>query len=264
MKLTILGSGTYQPELERHSSAYLIETEKSKICFDFGRGAVDQLLKAGVHVNQIDAVFISHWHPDHVSDLLPLAHITIAAPSDLAADWVPRKAPLKIYGPKETVERFNYLRKAAFLDYFDLAGKIELKEISLDIIEGEDWTVKSFLTDHYRPGSPGELPALSYRMTSNDKTLAYSGDTIESDGLREALEGADVAVIEAGWPERVKPKSHLTGPRAGQIAKEAHVRKLILTHMAPLYLKEGDPKLDAEKTFGGEVILAKDLLEIEI
>lgn len=264
MKLTILGSGTYQPELERHCSAYLVETEKSKVCFDFGRGAVDQLLKIGVHVNQIDAVFISHWHPDHVSDLLSLAHITIAAPADLAIDWTPRKAPLLIYGPKDTIEKFNYLRKATFLDYINLEGKIELKELLEATIEGTDWQVKSFVTEHIPAKIKIETPALCYRFESDGKTLAYSGDTIDTEGLRKAAEGASLAVIEAGWPEVVKPHSHLTGTRAGKIATESNVKKLVLTHMAPYYLKGFDPKKEAEQYFQGEVILAKDLLAIQI
>jgi len=265
MKLTILGSGTYQPELDRHSSSYLVETDDGqKICFDFGRGAVDQLLKIGVHINQLDAFFISHWHPDHVSDLLPLLHITIAAPGDLATDWIPRKKPLKLYGPQGTIEKLDLLRKATFLDYFKMEGNIEVREIADDSIDSQDWQVKSFKTVHIPPRIKIDTPALCYRMESNDKVFAYSGDTIESEGLARAIKDADLAIIEASWPEKVKPGSHMTGQRAGKVAEKNGVKKLVLTHMSPLYLKDFDPKKDAKKYFKGEVILAKDLLEFEL
>jgi len=258
MKLTILGSGTYQPELDRHGSAYLIETRKSKICFDFGRGAIDQLLKVGLQVNQIDAIFITHWHPDHISDLLPLLHITLAAPADLTVDWLPRKEPLKIYGPKETKERLNYLRKAASLDHHEM-DMVEVYGIEDEEVKGADWTVKPYLAKH----NP-ETTSLCYRLESEGKIFAYSGDTIESEGLNKAARDADLAVIEAGWPEEVKPKTHLTGERAGKIARGQNVKKLVLTHMSPYYMKKFNPLKDAQKYFKGEINLAKDLMENEV
>lgn len=93
MKLTILGSGTYQPEVDRHGSAYLIQINNQNLVFDFGRGAIDQLLKVGVHVNQIEAVFISHWHGDHVNDLIGLLHVTISPPADHDL-WPVRQKPI--------------------------------------------------------------------------------------------------------------------------------------------------------------------------
>ena len=106
MKLTILGSGTYQPELERRSAAYLIQTAGRNLCFDFGRGAIEQLLKVGVHVNQIDALFITHWHGDHVNDLMALLQVTISPPADHGL-WPVRQKPLKIYGPEGTLEKIK-------------------------------------------------------------------------------------------------------------------------------------------------------------
>ena len=259
MKLTILGSGTYQPELERHSSAYLIETANSKICFDFGRGAVDQLLKIGLQVNQLDAVFITHWHPDHISDLLPLLHITIAAPADLAVDWIPRKAPLKIYGPKGTKERVGYVLKSSYLDHCEM-DMVEIYEIAeKQEVKGLDWVVKSYLAKH----NPETL-SFCYQFESENKIISLSGDTIECDGLNQAIKNASLAIIEAGWSEEVKPKTHLTGKRTGRIAQENNVKKLVLTHVSPLYLKNGDPVKDAQEYFQGEVILAKDLMVFEI
>jgi len=260
MKLTILGSGTYQPELERHSSAYLIEINNSKICFDFGRGAIDQLLKLGIRPNEIDAVFISHFHPDHVNELLALVHITIASvPKNLLVNEKPRLKPLKIYGPKETRERIDYLRKSAFLDYFpmDWLQVFELEDGSE--VSDKNWKVRAYQTEHTK-----ETRSLCYRLTSGKEIIAYSGDSVDCPGLRKAVSDADLAVIEASWPEEVKSRSHLTGKRTGRIAQENKVKKLILTHASPYYLKNFNPKKDAQKYFKGEIIIAKDLLSFDI
>lgn len=259
MKLTILGSGTYQPEKDRVGSGYLIETGQSKICFDFGRGVINRLLESGVHVNQIEAIFISHWHIDHIADLAPLIHITIAAPADLATDWISRKTPLKVYGPKGTIEKVRMLKEIGLLSHKE-APEMEVFELKPgEETKGGDWRLKAYEAIH----NPGSFP-LAYRLESGGKSFAYSGDSTESEGLRKALQGADLGVIEAGWPEEVEPKTHLTGQRTGKFAQEAGVKKLVLTHVAPYYLKNFDPVSDAKKFFKGEVILAKDLLEIEV
>lgn len=255
LKLIILGSGTYQPEPERNSSAYLIKTAHSKICFDFGRGAIERLYQANVHPNDLEAIFISHWHPDHISDLLPLLHI-ILAPS---GDWPKRKKPLKIFGPRGTIRSIDYLKKATLLDEFENKDKITIQEIKNVLIKGYDWQVNSYKTFHN-----AGVAALSYRLKSANKIFAYSGDTAESAGLKNALKDADVALVEAGWPEKKAPKIHLSGSKAGQLAKQAKVKKLIITHVSPYYLKNFNPLLDAKTSFGRSAILAKDLMSVDI
>jgi ribonuclease BN (tRNA processing enzyme) len=257
MKLIILGSGTYQPELERRSAAYLIQTADQNICFDFGRGAIEQLLKVGVHVNQLDALFITHWHGDHVNDLVTLLHIITAPPADHGL-WPIRIKPLKIYGPEGTLENLKTI--VSIIRYGEKSlDNIEVKEISEDKIEGEGWTIYSYPTIHNEGMKP-----LCYRLEAEGKVFAYSGDTVESDGLAKAIKNADLAIVEAAWPDEVQPKTHFTGVRAGKFAQENGVKKLVITHMAPLYMQKYEPKADAEKEFKGEVILAKDLLKIKL
>ncbi|MCL5407412.1 MAG: ribonuclease Z [Patescibacteria group bacterium] len=257
MKLTILGSGTYQPELKRHSSAYLLEVGKEKICFDFGRGATDQLLKLDIRITEIDALFISHWHGDHVADLIALLHYTTAPLSNDVSLLRPiRTKPLKIYGPKGTVENIRAFLNIIRYGKNELAN-LEVEELSEDEIGSNHWTVHSYLTDH-KPN------ALCFRLEAENKIFAYSGDTLESEGLKKAIKNANLAIIEAGWPEEINPKTHMTGQKAGRIAQEQNVEKLILTHMSPLYLKNFDPAQDAQKHFRGEIILAKDLMKFEI
>ena len=259
MKLTILGSGTYQPELERHGSAYLIQTAGKNICFDFGRGAIEQMLKAGVHVNQIDVVFMTHYHADHMNDLPSLLHITIAPPGDHGL-WPVRQKPLKIFGPKGTRENIKKICQIISYEANPQLENIEVKELNEgDNVDLDNIKITSYLAKHN-----ADVIALCCRLESEGKIFAYSGDSVEAEGLAKALKNADLAIVEAGWPDEVRPKTHFTGSRAGKFAAENGVKKLVITHMAPLYMQKYNPKADAEKYFQDEVVVAKDLLELKL
>jgi len=257
MKLTILGSGTYQPEWERHSAAYLVRTNGQNLCFDFGRGAIDQLLKIGVHPNQIEALFISHWHGDHINDLTALLQVTISPPAKTGT-WPERQKPLKIFGPAGTLEKIQKIVEI-------IHENPELKNLLIrqlrtgETVELDNFKVTAYLTKHN-----ANLLSLCYRLQSEGKIFAYSGDSVESEGLAECLKNADLAVIEAGWPDEVNPQTHFTGTRAGKFAQENGVKKLVITHMAPYYREKYNPQAEAEQYFKGEVVEAKDLLEIQI
>lgn len=259
MKITILGSGTYDPTLLNHSSGYLLEIGDKRICLDFGRGAIDQLLKLGISINEINYLFISHWDPDHVADMLALLHYT-RAPQPIELSLVKQRvSPLKIYGPEGTIEGFNHLMSATkgnddkgFMEVYDLAPG--------DIVKGEDFELETFQTTHSQ-----KMVCFSYRITSQDKIFSYSGDSGVSEGLKEALKNADLAIVEASiQEEELRGEGHLSGEGAGKIAQEAGVKKLILTHVSSFYRKNGDPVSDAGKYFEREVILGEDLLSFEL
>ncbi|MFN3921544.1 MAG: MBL fold metallo-hydrolase, partial [Caldimicrobium sp.] len=76
MRLTVLGSGTGWITLERSSPAYLVSHENFHLLLDFGPGTLRQILRVGLTFNDISAIFISHFHPDHFSDLIPFLFAT--------------------------------------------------------------------------------------------------------------------------------------------------------------------------------------------
>ena len=256
MKLTVLGSGTYQPQLERHSSAYLLEIDGQKICLDFGRGAIDQLLKLGLRITEIDTVFISHWHADHVTDLLPLLHYTCAPLPDNLSEFKPiRTKPLKIYGPKGTIENIkSFLNVIKYGE--NTLKNLEVIELAEDKVE-DSYSVQSFLTNH-APNS------LCYRFEYQGKSLAYSGDGGDSSGLRKALNNVDLAIIDTSWPKTIEPKTHLNGVFVGKIAQEERVKRLILTHLSPYYLNNFNPISEVKENFEGEIAIAQDLMQVDV
>lgn len=249
MELTILGSGTYQPELKRHCSSYLLKIEKQILVFDFGRGTLDGLLKEKIHYYDIDCVFISHTHPDHFSELASLLHISLAEPETGKF----RKKDLVIYGPAGFKKAVNYLLTSDLLG-FKPKHKVEIKEIGEnDEIVNEDWLIKSYPVRHSLTKK-----CLAFRIESAGKILAYSGDTEPCLGLINACKNADLAIIEASWPLEMKPQGHMSAESAAKSANEAKVKKLVLSHISPSYLKNFDLRNEAKKFYSKPVIIAKD------
>src|SRR2546421_6614579 len=91
--ITLLGTGTWQIEHERRASSVLLDLDGLPILFDCGHGIVQRLLEAGIRHDRINHVILSHFHPDHVSDLIPLMQAGAWSRRD------PRSSDLHIYGP---------------------------------------------------------------------------------------------------------------------------------------------------------------------
>lgn len=255
MKLTILGSGTYQPELERHCSSYLVQVNRQNLVFDFGRGTLDQLLKLGVSYYNIDTIFITHCHGDHISELSSFLHIALTVDSK-------RKRGITIYGPvgiKRSIN--NLLRATGLFGRKHPIYKIKIKEIkNSELVRGKGWLVRGYTVSHV-----SKMRCLAYRIQADQKVLAYSGDTGNCQGLYKACRDADLAIIEANSPKSVKDMAgHLTSGEAGQIASDSSVKKLVLTHISAERLKKEDPKSEAKEFFRGSVVLAKDSMKIKI
>ncbi len=257
MKLTILGSGSYQPEYQRHSSSHLIQIGKQNLVFDFGRGVMDQLQKSGVEYYQIDKIFISHTHSDHCSELAPFLHIALAEPK--VGKF--RRKDITIYGPMGFKKTYNHILMAFDLEKFRPKYKILVKELKPgDIVREKTWTVKAFEGKH-----SSRLKCYCYRITSKNKSLAYSGDSEDCPDLRRACQKANLALLEASWPHHfIKEGGHMSAEVASRVAQESKVKKLVLTHASPYYLRNYDLIKLAKRYYKGPVIIAKDLMEIKI
>jgi len=256
MELIILGSGTYLPELKRHCSGYLVKVGKQNLVFDFGRGTLDSLIKLGVEYYDIDGIFISHTHPDHFSNLIPFLHIALVEPKEARF----RKKDITIHGPKGIKKTVNSILKTFKLEKYKPKYEVKIKELTGgSLIKGKNWSVKSYLVEHSK-----NIMCLAYRIESGKKVLAYSGDTQDCPGLRKACKDADVAVIEASWPKERGSQSHMNGEWTGKVAQESGVKKLILTHISPYYLKNFDVKSDVRKFYKGPISIARDLMKVRI
>ena len=212
MKLTILGNnGPYPSSQTGANSGYLIEENGTKIVLDMGAGTLAKLMNT-TDIKDIDAIYISHLHFDHTSDLLPFRYLL----DDLGLN-------IKILTQKEDSEWYRTLFTHPKFDIINIDENTELDLNGLKL---------SFcLLSH---------PAKDYGIKiRGEKTFVYTGDTVMCDNLYELVKGADAVLCDCAKPADFKGP-HMSSADAVKLHKETGV-KIIATHICPGF--------DAEKEF---------------
>ena len=252
--ITILGSGTCVPSLQRSSCAVLMQIGTACLLFDSGPGTMRRLLEAKTTIFDLDYVFYSHFHPDHSAELVPLIFAT------KYPDGNRRRLPLSIIAGRGLTDFLAGL-KAVYGNWIELADGLlrfmELDNRTNDFRNFNNFTIESAPVEH-NPES------IAYRITSIDgSSVVYSGDTDFSENLIELANDADLLICESALPDSMQVKGHLTPSMAGEIATRAGVHKLVLTHFYP-DCEDVDITQECRKTYSGPLLIAEDLLQIEV
>ncbi len=282
MKLSLLGTGTPRPSIERQCTANLVQIGDVNIMVDAGRGAVTQLVKLGHDPVDIDYIFITHHHFDHIGNLGDL----------IMAAWNNgRDRPVHIFGPDGTADIIDHLfaiyrRDIGFRLLEERVLGHEMPDIRdlvqvTDIVsgggyQGDGWSVVAGQVEHgHGLGlSHEEWPCFGYRIIVGNKVLTISGDTIDCDGVRALAQGADLllqccylaeAEIDDSEKRVLSDVVLASAKQASRIAHAAGVGEMVLTHLAP----KSDAMLqavleEARDGFAGEVVLGEDLMVIEV
>lgn len=216
MRLTVLGGCGAWPTAEQACSGYLVEYAGFRLLVDPGYATLPRLL-AHVTVDAVDAVLISHGHPDHCADLNPLLRAR-----GLSDDPPPA---LPIYAPHGAVDAVLALDKPSML-----ADAYRLHEFA----PGDRFDIGPFATDTWL--LPHFVPNAGIRLTTPESVLAYTGDTGPSPDIPRLAQGADLFLSEATYTHRVPTADApylLTARLAGQYAQQAGAARLLLTHLWP-------------------------------
>jgi ribonuclease BN (tRNA processing enzyme) len=250
--VTILGSGTCVPSLARSAASVLVQTGENRIVLDAGAGTMRRLLEAGVSIFEVTHLLFSHFHPDHTGELVPFLFANKYPDPDR------RTRPLFLGGgPGFSV--FYHQLKGVFNEWIDGAGLLQLFDFKNknDIIANEDLAVCATAVNH-RPES------IAFKITvPGGPSMVYSGDTDVCESLIAFSQNADLLICESALPDGLKQPGHLTPSLAGEIAARANVKKLVLTHFYP-ECDASDIVQQCRKTYAGPLILARDLLTIEL
>lgn len=251
MELIILGSGTCTPSSRRAGPAACLIADGHHILVDSAAGTLHQMALAGIHYASIDLLLYTHFHVDHVGELAPYIFA-----SRYAGDFI-RTTPMQIWGPPGIRQIHDGL-KAIFGQWVEL----EPEKIQLAEITGKNL---NFKTISIQTASILHTPqSLGYRvMDSRGKVIVFSGDTDYCIELIELATDADLLVCECANPEGQKRIGHLMPSEAGRIAREAGVKRLVLTHFYPI-CDQYNPIPPCSKEFDGEIIVAEDLMRISI
>jgi len=249
MKLTILGSGTFVPELKRSCPSYIIEYKKENILFDIGRGSIRNLLKLKKDLHEINRIFISHMHTDHSTELASFIQLILDTPEKKKL-----KEKYIIYGPKGIKRDIQNMLKTFHIEKHKHLDRIKVKEIFNNIVIS-GLKIKVFPVKH------AKINSLAYRLEFRKKVVCYSGDSSDCEGLRNACKNVDLAIMEATGPKEWR-LGHINGEDLGKLAQKTKIKKLVVIHIANTYLPR--IKKDIKKNYKGKLIIAKDLMEIQI
>lgn len=232
LRLTVIGCSGSLPGPNSPASSYLIEAdhrgEIHRVVMDLGSGAIGNL-QNHVHPSDIDAVLLSHLHPDHCMDM--------------CGYYVMRKyhpdgpmGPVDVFGPDNARE---YLACAYGLDDDEnMDEQFAFRKWSAEMSKSGAITVGPMQIEVIEVDHPIEAYAISIKHGS--KRLVYTGDTGPNPELIEFASGADVLLAEASFIQSAKNPDHmhLTGADAGRLAQQAGVGRLLLTHIPPWYERE--------------------------
>lgn len=278
-RLVLLGTaGGPRPKADRAASSQVVLVRDRAYVVDCGDGVARQMVSAGVRLDALDKIFITHHHSDHNADYGNLLLLAWAAGL---------RTPVEAYGPPPLermtrlvfeLNQFDIETRIADENRVPLAPLIRAKEITSPglVVDDGRVRVRSALVSH-----PPIEHAFGYRFDTEDRSIVISGDTAFSKDLLELARGADVLVHEALYLpgiERTAAKvanapgllehilrSHTTVEDAARLASEARVNMLVLSHLVPSddpLVREEDWLSAARKHFAGEIVLARDLLEI--
>lgn len=248
----VLGSSGAWPERGRACSGYVLEHQGVRIVMDLGYGTASRLLDMlGSSVGDgIDAVVVTHEHPDHMVDLHAL----------FRARWFGRRgAPaIPLFSPEEVVDRLKALEE-------DEGDAVH------DVFDWHALPAKPYRVGPFRLESralPHFVPNAGVRLIAERLVVAYTGDTGPDAALTELGRDADLYVVEASDRDDAPrsypgPRKHLTAEEAGAAASEAGARRLLLSHFWPDKDREAS-RIAAGSTYDGEIFVAEEGLVVDL
>jgi ribonuclease Z len=258
--------------MDRFGPSILVEAGEKKLLFDCGRGATQRIEQIKIPFTEIDALFLTHLHSDHI----------VGIPDLWLTGWARgRKMPLRVWGPAGTKEMMSHLEEAYKFDIQirqadDRLPSRGVAVAAKDIEQGvvyDDAGIKvtAFSVDH------GLVkPALGYRIDFAGHSLVLSGDTRYSENLIRFSQGADVLIHEVIDPEAFRARNpsisverfnaivghHTTAEQAGTIFARVKPKLAVYSHIVPGDSTNLVPL--TRKTYSGPLEVGEDLMVVEI
>jgi ribonuclease BN (tRNA processing enzyme) len=264
MRLTVLGKSPSWQDAGGACSGYLVEEDGTAVVIDCGNGVFGKLRERIDYVD-VDAVVISHLHADHFLDLVPFSY---------ALTYAPRQQPVPVDrcpgtdnpacpvlnappGARETFRRVvgawgndDLIENAFDLHEYDASSELEIGPVRIRFQPVPHFT---------------ETFAMAISSTNGSGRIVYGADSSPTDALIGLADGADLILVEATLPrpERTGVRGHLTPGEAGELARAAGGKRLVLVHISD-ELDADWARREAEESFGGPVEVAAEGASYEV
>lgn len=226
MQLHVLGSSGGYPSPENPSTGFLLEREGTRLWMDAGHGTFSALQRLA-DFRRLDALFLSHAHPDHCADAFGL-YVALRYHRE-------GELSLPVLGPPGVLESLA----GFFGEPVEKFGKTLRYRV---VDEGDEVEVGGLRLTFLRTEHP--VHTLAARVQGGDGTLVFSSDTGPGAGLAGFARGCDLLLCEATYQEGATgPPVHLTARQAAEAALEAGTGRLALTHVWP----DLDPGVSVEE-----------------
>jgi len=254
MKLTILGSGTSVPHPRRASAAHWLETSNGTILLDISADAPHRMAQEHLDWSNLDAIWISHFHLDHMGGLA-----SFLFGSKWAQETQNRTKPLRIFGGQGLRKIVEAVSDSNNYELLEQAFEVEIVEVkpneNFEPLPGLAATTLK---------TPHTVESLALRLKDEaSKIFVYTSDTGFSEDLAPFAKGAALLLMECSFRRNKPVQKHLELADAMRIARECEPAKLVLTHLYPEW-DNVDLVAEARSLWAGETIEATDGLRLEI
>ena len=219
MTLYLLGTGAAVSDPHRTTTMLAVSDGTSTLAVDCGGDLVQRLLATGLDLGTLDALILTHEHPDHVGGFpLVMEKLWLAG----------RRRPLPVYGPRTALSQARRIFEAFDTSGWDGLPEIQWREVEeepgTEVLANASWRVTATPVEH-------SVPTIGVRFTSErGRSVAYSCDTAPSEAVVALAREADVLVHEATGHQ---PGVHSSAEEAAGIAARAGARRLLLVHLPP-------------------------------
>ena len=270
LTVTLLGTGTPIPSIQRFGPSILVEAGKRKILFDAGRGTTQRLSQLGINIGTIEHLFITHLHSDHISGIPDLYTTGLI--------WQ-RESPLRVWGPEGTEEMLFHVKEMFSFDkkvrnQLSKSMKPQAEFIYTAIVPGvvykdNDFSITAFTVNH-----GAVSPAYGYRINYGKYSALISGDTTYSQNLIKHGKSVDLVIHEVMAASKPLINSnrrlnkmmdyHTSPEEAASVFNKIKPRLAVYSHLLLFCVTE---KAILDKTFSlykGKVVIGKDLDTFDI
>ncbi len=244
-RLIILGSGAALADASRDNTYMVLEGRESSVLIDCGGSPLHKLRKVGLDLDTLDALIVTHHHPDHI----------YGAPVLLQGLWLyGRREPFRIFGPRRSVAALDSIMDAVGWRDWPREMPVDFHEVEMrvghKVVETAEFEITTAPVKHH-------VPTIAVKATSREsgKTIVYSSDTEPCDALVRLAQGADLLIHECTGDYA----GHSTPAQAGAMARRCGAGKLVLIHFTAPHSELEGLRRAAEAEFDGPVELAEDL-----